>query len=162
MSLPTTAQARTLPSAFDMTVPDDAIDENGHMNISKYFEHGSWAPWLRLGQLGMADDYIPVRRLSFFTVEHRIAYVGELRRGERFAVHVGLVGRTAKALHAVSYVVDEEHDRLACAMEIVYVHVSMESRRAVAIPDDLAGPIDAEVAAHDWLAEAATGLSLRR
>jgi acyl-CoA thioesterase FadM len=160
--LPTTAQVRTLPAAFEMAVPDDTIDENGHMNISAYFKYGSWAPWLRLGELGMGEDYIPRRRLSFFTVEHRIGYVGELRLGERFAVHTGLVARTAKALHSVSYVLDEEHDRLACAMEIVYVHVSMETRRAVDIPDDLTGPIDAEIAAYPWLAEAATGLSLRR
>ncbi len=65
-------------------------------------------------------------------------------------------------MHSASYVLDEEHDRLACAMEIMYVHVSMETRRSVAIPDDLAGPIDAEIAAHSWVAEAATGLSLRR
>ncbi len=162
MPLPTTAQVRTLPAAFEMAVPEDAIDDNGHMNIGHYFKYGSWAPWLRLGQLGMSEDYIPRRQLSFFTVEHRIAYLGELRLGERFAVHVGLAGRTAKALHSVSYVVDEEHDRVACAMEIVYVHISMESRRSTPIPADLAEPIDAEIAAHLWVVDAATGLTLRR
>ena len=160
--LPTTAQVRTLPAPFTMTVPEDTIDENGHMNISAYFKYGSWAPWLRLGELGMGDDYIGRRGMSCFTVEHRIAYLGELRLGERFAVHTGFAGRTAKAIHSVSYVVDEEHDRLACTMEIVHVHVSMETRRAVAIPDDLTGPIDADIAAHPWVTEAATGLTLRR
>lgn len=162
MPLPTVAQVRTLPAMFEMTVPADDIDENGHMNITAYFKYGAWAPWLRLGQLGMSDDYIPRRRLSFFTVEHRIGYTGELRLGERFSVHLGLAGRTAKAVHSVSYVLDEEHDRLACTMEIMYVHVSMESRRSVPIPGDLAEPIDAEIAAHAWVAEAATGLALRR
>ena len=162
MTLPTTAQVRTLPAPLEMAVPDDTIDENGHMNITAYFTYGSWAPWLRLGELGMSKDYIPARGMSFFTVEHRIGYVNELRLGERFAVHVGLVGRTAKALHLVSYVLDEEHDRLACAMELVYVHVSMDTRRSTEIPADLAAPIDAEIARHPWLAETATGLGLRR
>ncbi|WP_323793618.1 thioesterase family protein [Nocardioides sp.] len=162
MSLPTTAQVRTLPAAFELTVPEDAIDENGHMNISQYFKYGSWAPWLRLGQIGMDDDYIPRRGMSFFTVEHRIGYVGELRLGERFAVHVGFAGRTAKAVHSVSYVLDEEHDRLACTMEIMYVHVDMETRRSTPIPADLADAIDLETAAHTWVAETATGLTLRR
>ena len=63
----------------------------------------------------------------------------------------------------MAYVVDEEHDKVACSLEVVYVHVSMESRRAVPIPDDVAESIDAEIAEHaDWLGPAAVGLSLRR
>ncbi|MCW2757426.1 MAG: hypothetical protein JWO46_1172, partial [Nocardioidaceae bacterium] len=43
-----------------------------------------------------------------------------------------------------------------------FVHVSMESRRAISIPDDVAASIDAAVASAPWLAEVATGLSLQR
>ena len=47
-------------------------------------------------------------------------------------------------------------------MEILYVHVSMETRRAVPIPDDVATALDGEIAQRAWALEAATGLSLRR
>ncbi|WP_309649305.1 thioesterase family protein [Nocardioides sp.] len=160
--LPQADQVRSLPSHFDRPVAPDAIDENGHMNISVYFREGSWAAWLRLGELGMGEDYIPARGLSFFTVEHSIRYLGELRLGEPYAVHTGIAGRTSKAVHAVSFVLDRTHDRVACVMEVMYVHVSMETRRACDIPDDIAGALDAEIAAHPWVAEAATRLSLRR
>ncbi len=160
--LPSTDLVRTLPAYFEMQVPDDYIDPNGHMNITKYFELGAWAPWERLGDFGAGMSYIGERQLSFYTVEHHIRYLGELRLGERFSVRPAFVGRADKALHAIAFVVDEGRDRIACSMEIMYVHVSMESRRAVSVPADVAAALDAEVAERAWAADVATGLTLRR
>lgn len=163
-TLPTYAQVLDLPASFDQTVTDEFIDDNGHMNITDYFRLGSWAPWVRLGELGMQDDYISARGRSFFTVEHNIRYVAELRLGERFSVHAGFVGRTTKALHAVGIVADRERERIACVMEVMYVHISMGDRRAAPIPDDLAAAIDVEVAAGSggWLETGDHALTLRR
>lgn len=159
---PTIEQVRSLPAFFEQTVPEDYIDENRHMNITKYFELGAWAPWMRIGQLGVDDSYIAERGLSFFTVEHHIRYLGELRLGEPLSVRPAFVGRTDKALHGISFVVDESRDKVACTMEILYVHVSMESRRSVPIPDDVAAALDGEIAEQAWARDAATGLALRR
>lgn len=161
-SVPSIDQVRTLPASFDEAVAEDHVDENGHMNISVYFRLGSWAPWRRLRDLGMGDDYIPTRGLSFFTVGHHIDYTAELRLGEPFTVRSGFIERTGKALRSIAYVVDESRDRIACTMELTYVHVSMETRRAAPIPDDLAAALDAEIAAYPWLADAGGGLSLRK
>lgn len=160
--LPTAEQVRSLPPLFERPVQQDSIDENGHMNITAYFAEGAWAPWQKLIDIGMGEDYIGSRGLSFFTVEHAIRYVGELRLDEPYSVHAGIAGRTEKAAHAVSFVLDRTHDKVVCVMEVMYVHVSMETRRACAIPDDLAALIDAEITAHPWVADAATKLSLRR
>lgn len=152
---------RALASHFPQAVPEDFIDENGHMNITHYFHLGSLAPWLHLTDLGLGQAYIEERGSSFFTVEHHIGYTGELLLGDEFSVRVGFAGRTAKAVHAVSYVLDEKRDRIACTMELMYVHVSMQSRRASDMPDDIAALIDAQVAPHPWVADAVSGLSLR-
>jgi acyl-CoA thioester hydrolase len=162
VALPPIHQVRSLPAYFEMTVPADYIDENGHMNITKYFELATWAPWRRIGELGVDVDYIRHRQHSFFTVEHHIRYLGELRLDEPLSVRPAFVGRTDKALHNISYVVDESRDKIACTMEIMYVHVSMESRRAVPVPDDIATALDAEIAGTTWAAADATGLKLRR
>jgi acyl-CoA thioester hydrolase len=163
-TLPTYAQALDLPASFDQPVTGEFIDENGHMNIGDYFRLGSWAPWLRLAELGMDESYIPARGMSFFTVEHNIRYVGELLLGERFSVHAGFVGRTAKALHAVGIIADREHERVACVMEVMYVHISMTDRRATPIPDDLCATIDSETGAdgREWLRDGDHALTLRR
>ena len=160
--LPSIELVRSLPAYFEKTVPDDYIDENGHMNITRYFELGAWAPWLRVGELGVGDSYIPERGLSFFTVEHHVRYLGELRLGDPLSVRPAFVGRTPKALHGISFVVDESRDKIACTMEILYVHVSMETRRSVEIPDDVATALDGEIAQRAWALGAATGLTLRR
>lgn len=160
---PTYAQALTLPVVFDQVVTADFIDENGHMNISDYFRLGSWAPWRRLAELGMGEDYIGERGLSFFTVEHRIRYLAELRLGEPLTVHSAFVGRTDKAVHGVGIVLDREHERVACVLEVIYVHVSMTDRRSAPIPEDLGAALDADVAAYGggWLRASARGLTLR-
>lgn len=160
--LPGIDLVRTLPAYFEMEVPEEYIDPNGHMNVTKYFELGAWAPWERLGELGAGYPYLEGRGHSFFTVEHHIRYLGELRLGEPFSVRPAFVERTGKALHGISFVVDETRGSIACSMEILYVHVSMESRRSAPIPDDLAAAFDAEIAERAWAAEVATGVALRR
>ncbi|WP_460814380.1 acyl-CoA thioesterase [Nocardioides korecus] len=162
--VPAVADVRTLP-AYDGapgTVPQDWADENGHMNISHYFRLASHATWHRMRDLGMSEDYIGTRGHSFFVVEHRIRYLAELRPGQAFTVHGGLVGLADKVLHGAAFVLDAEHDRVACTFEALYVHVSMATRRAASVPADLRAAFTAEIDAHaPWLAPVAQGLQLR-
>ncbi len=159
---PSIEQVLSLPATIDREVPESAIDENGHMNITEYFAVGAWGLWLAMKEGPMGEDYIAERGLSFFTVEHHLRYLAELRLGERYAVHASLVGRAGKAVQGVAYVVDRTHDRVACQMDIMYVHVDINARRAVPIPDDVAAILDAQVAQHPWLADIDSGVSLRR
>ena len=165
--VPAVEDVRTLPAyagaGAPPTVPPDWADENGHMNISHYFRLASWAVWGRLRDLGMAEDYIEQRGSSFFTVEHRIGYTGEMRLGQPFSVRASFVERAERTLHGAAYVVDEGRGQVACWLEAIYVHVSMETRRASPIPEDIAALLDGEIAARaSWLGPVATGLSLRR
>lgn len=159
---PSLDQIRTLPREGGGTVPPEWIDQNGHMNILRYVEQASWAVWRGLGRFGAGEDYIAERGLSFFTVGQHIDYLGELREGEELAIHVGYVEQSDKALRGVAYVVDLARDRLACVFEATYVHVSMETRRAASVPEDVAAALAVQVAGCAWLAPYATGLSLQR
>ena len=159
---PSAEQLLSLHTPAERIGPSSHIDQNGHMNIAHYFSEGSLGLWGLMTDEVTGPDYIDRRGLSFFTVEHNIRYTGELREGRRYRVQAGLVARTAKAVHGVSLVVDAEPGTVACTMEIVYVHVDMGERRSVAMPGDVAARVDEQVAAHPWLAEVATGLSLRR
>lgn len=162
MSPVSVEQVLTLPLLSDTTVPESFIDENGHMNIRDYFSIAAYGPWQRMVEFGMDPDYISERGLSFFTVEHRVSYLGEMRLGDRYSLHAGFAGRTDKALHAAAYIVDRGRERLACTLEVVYLHVSMTTRRSTPIPADLAAALDTEIADHPWVACVADGLSLRR
>lgn len=160
-ALPDLELVRSLPVYYDREVPEELIDENGHLNINGYFRDGTAALWEHAKSLGIDEDYLGTRRLSFFTVEHHIRYFGEMRRGDRYAVHTGFLARNAKAAHGMAYVVDNTRDQVACSLEIMYVHVSMDSRRSTPIPEDVGAVLDRDIAAHPWLAGQAHGLALR-
>ncbi len=159
---PSIDQVLSLPATLEGEVPESSIDENGHMNITEYFAVGASGLWQHMKDAGVGEDYIGDRGLSFFTTEHHLRYLAEMRLGERYAVHAGLVGRAGKALQGVSYVVDRTHERVACVMDVMFVHVDMTARKAVAVPDDVAAALDGLIAAHPWLADIDAGVALRR
>ncbi len=141
-ALPTFDQVSALPAAREGHVEDTFIDENGHMNIGDYFRLTSHALWDDTRDAGVSDTYIDDRGLSLFTVEQHIRYLGEMRLGDRFTVHNRFLARSGKVVHAMAFLLDQEKQRLACTMEVSWVHVDMTSRSAVDLPDDIADGID--------------------
>lgn len=162
MDQPSIAQIRSLPLVQEQEVPDSFIDENGHMNILRYIELGTGAAWRHLKSIATGEDYIADRGLSFFTVGHHIDYLGELRLGERLAVHTGFSERSDKAVRGLAAVLDLGRERVAALVEVKYVHIAMGPRRPVSMPEDVAAAIDADVEGHSWLAAATPGLRLSR
>ncbi len=141
-TLPTYEQLVQLPALFDQAVPEEFIDENGHMNIGDYFRLCSHAIWKSTIAVGLGEEYINEHKQSMFTVEQHMRYYGELRLGQPFTVHTRLLERSARALHGISFVVDQEKRSLACTQEATLVHVSMETRAAVDLPADIATALD--------------------
>lgn len=141
-ALPTFDQVSALPAAREGLVEDTFIDENGHMNIGDYFRLTSHALWDDTHNAGVSDSYIEDRDLSLFTVEQHVRYLGEMRLGDRFTVHNRFIARSGKVVHAIAFLLDQEKKRLACTMEVSWVHVDMTSRSAVDLPDDIAAGFD--------------------
>lgn len=140
--LPTFDQVSALPVARKGHVEESFIDENGHMNIGDYFRLTSHALWDDTREAGVSDDYIDTRGLSLFTVEQHVRYLGEMRLGDRFTVHNRFLARSGKAMHAMAFLLDQQKSRLACTMEVTWVHVDMTTRSAVDLPDDVAASFD--------------------
>jgi acyl-CoA thioester hydrolase len=146
---PSVDEVRQLPTAIDSEVPERFIDENGHMSLPHYVSAAALALWERQRVLGL--DALLASGISNFAAEQHIQYLSELRRGERFTGHTRFLARSAKAMHSVSFIVDSQRDRLSCVVQSVNVFVSMESRRGVDIPEQLAAAIDFEIADSDAL-----------
>jgi acyl-CoA thioester hydrolase len=164
-TLPTYDQVRQLPETSRRTVPVEFLDENDHMNIGRYLEVAAQAVWLHYGALGMGEAYIDERRLTTFTAEHHLRYLAELRLGDELSVHVRSLERSSKVLHNMAFVLDRTHERLAFTYEDTLVHVGMDSRRPVALPDDIAARLDtalADGAALDWEAPVCGVMGVRR
>lgn len=164
-SLPTYEQIVQLPAIFDRTVPDEFIDENGHMNIGDYFRICSHALWKATITAGLGEEYIEKHQQSMFTVEQHMRYFGELRLGQRFTVHTRLLERSKRVLHGMSFVVDQEKQALACTQEATLVHVSMSSRAATDLPPAIGEALDLQIDAGDalgWDAPVCGAMGLRK
>ncbi|KQY50873.1 MULTISPECIES: thioesterase family protein [unclassified Nocardioides] len=148
-ALPSYAQVLELEPLLSGEVSPDFIDVNGHMNIRHYLDYCATSADVICRRVGIDDDYRAQRRMGVFTAEHHIRYFSEMHEGGKFSVHTLLLGRSRKAGHVLAFLVDRDREVLACTVEIVLVHVGMDTRRPVDFPEDVSAAIDG------WVAEAA-------
>jgi acyl-CoA thioester hydrolase len=135
---PTYDQVLEIPSALHACVSPDFIDINGHMNIRHYLEYGAISADALCREVGIDDEYRNARRMGVFTAEHHLRYFSEMRERERFSVHPVVLARSDRAVHLVSCLLDRSNERVANTLEIVAVHVDMDTRRATPFPADIA------------------------
>lgn len=162
--LPTVDQVDQIPSVKDMVVPPEFLDENLHMNIGHYLTLSARGVGALCDELGLGHDYIDERRLTVFTAEHHIRYFAELRLGQELSVHVRLLDRSAKALHAMAFILNRTTHALASTMEVALVHVGMDTRRPEDFPADIVERIDIALKADDyaWPAPLCGVMGIRR
>lgn len=162
--LPTMAQVLELVPTSTLRVLDSQIDENGHMNVLYYFKSASEALKKACDQVGFGSDYIATRGLTSFSAEHHLRYFSELRLNEKFSLHIQFLGRSPKTIHAMVYLVNRSREQIAATFEAALVHVSMSSRRAVEIPDDIGRALDDLIRAHamTWSPPACGVMGARR
>lgn len=144
---PTYDQLAALPSYTAQAVPAAFEDINGHLNIRHYVGIASEGLDESLVDVGIPQNWPTVAGQGVFTAEHHMTYLSELRTGDRISARVRLVGRSARAAHAVVYLLDDTHQRLSYAMEEIFLHIDMASRRTAEWPDDVAAALDKRIAA---------------
>ncbi|WP_084531900.1 thioesterase family protein [Nocardia miyunensis] len=163
--LPTFEQVLSIQDPTEATVTTDLIDLNGHMNVVHYLHQGSVGADALLQQIGITEAYRSEREMTLFTAEHHLVYLSELREGDKFSVHARVLGRTDKAVHMMTFLLDRTRERLANTLEIMLVHVDFAARRAVAVPEDIATGLDELIARSeslDWAAPTCGAIALRR
>jgi len=118
------------------TVRPEWIDYNGHMNVAYYvmaFDHATDGLF---DLLGIGAEYCRREARSVFAVEQHIAYMRELKRGERLVVSSQLLGFDDKRLHFFQRMASEGGGHLAATMESLGLHVDMAARRAAQFPQE--------------------------
>jgi acyl-CoA thioester hydrolase len=140
--LPSYEEVLEVPALLQGSVEPEFIDVNGHMNIRHYLDYGATSADVLIRRVGIDDAYRAERRMGVFTAEHHIRYFTEIREGGKFSVHPLLLERSGKAGHLLSFILDRVDEVVSCTVEIVLVHVGMDTRRPVEFPADIAAGLD--------------------
>ena len=75
-------------------------------------------------------------------------YLAEVREGQTVAVRTRLLGRSAKRIHFMHFLVNEAAANLAATLESLGTHADMRRRRSAPVPEDVAAKIDAILERH--------------
>lgn len=165
VALPTPDQIRQLPASIEAVVTDEFIDANGHMNIRHYLELDAIGADRVMQQVGIVDAYREQRRMGAFTAEQHLLYYSELHLEEQLTVHPRVIDRSAKAVHMMVFLLDATHQRLANTMELMMVHVDLDTRRPTDFPPDVITSLDSVLEQHralDWEAPLCGAMGIRR
>jgi acyl-CoA thioester hydrolase len=164
-TVPSYDDVLTLPALLEGKVEPEFIDINGHMNIRHYLDYGAMGADVLIRRIGIDGAYRGERRLGVFTAEHHIRYFTEMHEGDTFSTHALVLDRSERAAHLLAIILDRSDEMVSCTVEIVLVHVDMDSRRPVPFPDDIAAGVDQLVAAArqvPWPAPVSGAMGIRR
>ncbi|TYC51702.1 thioesterase [Rhodobacterales bacterium] len=148
-----------------MTVKDDWIDYNGHLNMAYYNVLFDTAVDDVFEALGLGPDYVKTRKASYFTAEVHVCYVRELAAGMPVVATLQLVDHDAKRAHFYQELRHAEEGWLSATSEQMSLHVDMDARKVVPWPDDILANIKALADAHEGLAQperAGRSIGIRR
>ncbi|PVB61645.1 thioesterase family protein [Labrenzia sp. 011] len=143
-------QAKPLQSAV-MTVRDDWIDYNGHLNMAYYNVLFDTALDQIFEQLGLGPDYVKARNASYFTAEVHVCYVRELEAGMPVSVSLQLIGCDAKRAHIFQELRHAEEGWLSATSEQMSLHVDLNTRKVAPWPEDIQARLAALLRDHSAL-----------
>jgi acyl-CoA thioester hydrolase len=161
---PSPEQVRALPLLYEVTVPPEYEDINGHMSIGHYMliHDNAAAPFC--ASLGMEESYFTERRRGIMDLEHHLHYLAEVLVGDVVAVHSRMLERSEKAVHGMWFMLDRTRDRLANTLEWVTLHVDLDARRSAPFGPEVAAEIDRQIEHSrtlDWEAPVCGVMGLR-
>jgi acyl-CoA thioesterase FadM len=143
---PTYEQLVSLPAYVEQPVPIAFEDINGHLNVRHYIGIASEGLDESLVDCGIPQNWPVSDGHGCFSAEHHCEYFSELRTGTQMSARVLLGARSERAAHALVYLLDDTHQRVSFAMEEIFLHIDMGTRRTAPWPADVAAKLDERVA----------------
>lgn len=142
-----------LDCLYRHVIPEAYRDENGHMNVRHYMTVFDEAGYPLVQSLGLTPEYHAQHQTGGFDLEHHIHYLNEVHIGDTVAVYVRVVGRTAKRMHYLLFMVNETRGKWAALFECVNSFADLAQRKTAPFPPHAAEKLDILISAHaalDW------------
>jgi len=135
-----TSLERTLMGfiSFRSIVDPSDCDFLGHMNVSRYFAACSDGVFAIQSEMGLtASDTRNGRKLSFAVVRAESEFKAELNAGDAVYLETGILEIGNKSITFLHRLVRAEDQNVAFESRFKCVLLSLESRKAVTIPDEV-------------------------
>ena len=139
-------QVEQLPLFHRITIPETYLDAMGHMNIRWYMAIYDDAAWNFFDTFGMNPAYYERTKNGAFALRQFINYWAEVHVGETVAVRTRILGRSAKRIHFMHFMLNETTGKLASTMEVLGSHADTKARRTSPFPPEIYEPLDAIIA----------------
>lgn len=142
-----------LPKTYEKTIPEDYLDEMGHMNVMWYTHLFSYGMGSLFECFGMSWEEIGKIDGGTFALESHVRYLSEVRVGQSVEVHSRLVARSAKRFHVVHFMVNLEKQDVSAVFETVGAYVNLKERRMAEIPEVISARMDEMIQTNsqlDW------------
>jgi acyl-CoA thioesterase FadM len=155
LQFPTLDQIKSLPILYQSIVPVAYLDVMGHMNVRHYLSLFDEAAWEFFVGFGMDQAYYESGQGGAFALQHFINYRAEVHQNDHLTIRGRLLGRSAKRVHFMLFMVNESQQKLAATLESLGSHADLSQRRTSPFPPTIAANIDALLADHshlDWQA----------
>ena len=142
-----------LPITHTAVIPESYLDDMGHMNVMWYTHLFSCATIGFFQQFGLTREYFKSHHAGSFALEHHVRYLAEVRLGQRVTLRTRALGRSAKRLHFMHFMVRGDGHVLSATGEFVGTHIDMRTRRSSPFPLAIAEAYDGFLHQHsrlDW------------
>lgn len=123
---------------YTFTIPDDAVDENGHVNNVMYVQ---WMQDAAVRHYTYIGGVAPTqaRRATWVVREHKIEYLLPAYAGEQVEAQTWVVNvRRARSLRRYRFV-RKADGRVLVRGETDWVLVDVQTGRPLRIPEEIAG-----------------------
>lgn len=140
-----------LSPIYRTVIPPEYEDENGHMNMRWYLAIFDDAGYPLAASLGLTPEFHAQHGTGGFDLEHHLHYLSEVAVGDTVAIYARLLGRSAKRIHYMMFMVNETRGALAATFECVNSFADLTVRRTAPYPEKISRQIDALLAEHSRL-----------
>jgi acyl-CoA thioesterase FadM len=139
---------------YDVTVPAEWVDYNGHMHDASYVSALSDANEELFAALGLSADYRARTGASYYTVEYHVRYLAECALGARLRASTLVTHADPKRIRLRTELVRED-GMVAATGESLYLHVDTAAGGVRPLPEARFAPVAAMRDAHAPLARRA-------
>ena len=119
---------------YAFTVPENAIDENGHVNNVAYVQ---WMQEVAIRHPEAVPEYKPAENTTWYAREHRIEYLLPVFLGEEIEVRTWLSEIKRVRAHRKYEFIRKSDGKVVVKGETDWVYVDAKTGKPIAIPAEV-------------------------